>query len=81
MESPTNSLYLMFSAFLITKEFDIDSGKSFVVGDRIKGEITFGNQVGYQTIWVKAGAFSLELPMTKEEEPDFEVKKLKEILR
>ena len=41
----------------------------FVVGDRLKGEIRLGNQLGFITVWVKQGKFSFESPSNKEEEP------------
>ncbi len=35
---------------------------SYVIGDRAQGEIKFGHQGGWQTIWIKAGKFANELP-------------------
>ena len=34
----------------------------FVIGDRVKKEIRFGNVCGFKTIWLKRGKFASELP-------------------
>ena len=41
----------------------------YVVGDRVREEITAGNAVGATTIWFKLGKFAQELPESKEQEP------------
>lgn len=40
-----------------------------VVGDRVRGEIILGNQLGMFTIWYKVGKFATELPETESQEP------------
>ena len=41
----------------------------FVIGDRVKKEIRFGNVCGFKTIWLKRGKFASELPENDEEKP------------
>ena len=54
---------------------------SFVIGDRVRYEIKIGNILGFQTIWLKLGKFSVEKPQSNEEKPDFTILSLKEILK
>ncbi|QQR84039.1 hypothetical protein IPJ72_02485 [Candidatus Peregrinibacteria bacterium] len=51
----------------------------FSIGDRIKKEITLGNEMGFKTIWFKKGKFSLEAPQHEHEIPWKTVTSLKEI--
>lgn len=44
-----------------------------VIGDRIRGEIAFGNEYGAKTIWIKKGKFADELPRSEGEKPDHTV--------
>lgn len=59
---------------------DIDVRSSFVIGDRVKGEIKFGNSLGFQTIWFKQGLFADELPAGVHEKPTYIVKDIKKVL-
>ena len=52
----------------------------FVVGDRVRDEISFGNRLNLTTIWLKQGIFAAELPSREEEKPDYTVLKLEDIL-
>ncbi|MCH8986880.1 HAD hydrolase-like protein [Patescibacteria group bacterium] len=54
---------------------------SFVIGDRTQEEIFLGNKCGMKTIWFKTGRFANELPKSKDEEPTYIVRRLKEIIR
>lgn len=54
---------------------------SYVIGDRVREEIKFGNSLGCITIWLCSGKFARELPKTAEEKPDYIVKNLREILK
>lgn len=56
-----------------------DKSKSYVIGDRAKGELKYGHRGGWQTIWLKAGKFAEELPAA-DQQPDFVVGKLDEVL-
>lgn len=51
----------------------------FVVGDRVKEEITIGNKLGFKTIWVQQGKFAAELPSNALEQATFTVKNIQEI--
>ncbi len=64
----------------IIKETKADSAQSYVVGDRVRKEIAFGNRCGLVTIWVRQGRFAQELPCRTEEEPRATVSSLIEIL-
>ena len=55
--------------------------ENYIVGDRIKKEITIGNQLNYTTIWLKKGKFSNELPSNNIEKPDYIINELIEILK
>ncbi len=65
---------------LLAADNDIDKAASFVVGDRVRGEISYGNQAGLQTIWLRAGKFAEELPVLSHEKPRYVVEKLIEVL-
>ncbi len=58
-----------------------DPKQSFVVGDRVRGEIKIGNLCGYQTIWIQNGKFRSEVPRSANEVPDYIVFELKEIMQ
>jgi predicted HAD superfamily phosphohydrolase YqeG len=51
------------------KELAQGSTEVVVVGDRVRGEISLGNQLGFVTVWVKQGRFANELPATAIEQP------------
>jgi len=60
---------------------EVALGSSFIVGDRIKQEILFGNALGLQTVWFKNGKFKNELPTNRKEQPNYIIYRLIEILR
>jgi len=51
-----------------------------IIGDRVRGEIELGNRLGAITIWVKAGSFVHELPITPMQVPTHTVHGLLELL-
>lgn len=53
---------------------------SFVIGDRVRKEISIGNSLGLQTIWFKVGKFADERPRKKSEWPLYIVFEFKQIL-
>lgn len=57
-----------------------DLSQSFMVGDRIKSEISLGKLVGLKTIWVRRGKFSDEVPENNDEQPQYIVQSLKALL-
>lgn len=54
---------------------------SFVIGDRVREEIAIGNILSLQTIWVRIGKFSDELPQKKIEQPKYIINALKDVLK
>jgi len=54
--------------------------KVYVVGDRVRKEIRFGNELGAKTVWLKKGKFSDELPEDDSEKPHFTISSLNEVL-
>ncbi len=51
-----------------------------VVGDRCSGEIRAGNLLGMHTVRVLGGEFAKLEPKGREERPDFEIRKIDEVL-
>ena len=51
-----------------------------MVGDRIDNDITPAKSLGWKTIRVKQGLFRFQVPMGSEQEPDFEVGRLRDVL-
>lgn len=58
----------------------VERSLSFVIGDRTRKEISIGNSLGLQTVWLKAGKFANEKPRKKIERPTYTVGTLREIL-
>lgn len=56
-----------------------DPQASYVIGDRVRGEIKIGNLCGYQTIWVKKGKFAAQLPRTSFENPRYIVTDVRQV--
>lgn len=56
-----------------------DPQESYVVGDRVRGEIKIGNICGYQTIWLKKGKFASQKPRTTLETPRFTITALPQL--
>ena len=52
----------------------------FVLGDRTRKEIRFGNECKMTTIWFKNGKFAEETPTEKVEEPDYTIELLEEAM-
>lgn len=64
----------------ILKDPNIEKELSFVIGDRVKQEIFYGNTFGFQTVWLKHGKFSLETPEREEEKPKYIIQQLEDFL-
>jgi HAD superfamily phosphatase (TIGR01668 family) len=70
------------------KEFDkvfsdlggVSPEECLVVGDRIQSEILEGNRAGCITAWIKQGKFIDEEPRSGEEQPDYTIHSLMEVL-
>ena len=52
---------------------------TLVVGDRVQSEIRIGNELGYETIWLKQGKFGKQLPSDPLEKPKYIIHSLGEI--
>lgn len=57
------------------------SGKTWVIGDRVRSEIEMGNRLGLTTIWIKQGKFASEQPENKFQQPIYTVSSLLNCLR
>ena len=53
---------------------------TIIVGDRIRSEIEIGNQLKAFTVWIRQGKFSVELPISKKQKPDFIVNSINDLL-
>lgn len=53
--------------------------QTYVVGDRVRGEIKIGNQLGAITIWIKQGKFAHELPLAADEIPQITIRRIQEL--
>jgi|SRR3989338_6468383 len=51
----------------------------FVIGDSLRDEITVGNELGYETVWLKKGKFASEKPRNEKENPKYIINELEEI--
>jgi FMN phosphatase YigB (HAD superfamily) len=60
-------------------ELLVGEKKALVIGDRIREEISIGNELGLITIWVRQGKFNGETPRYQEEEPAFVVGDMREV--
>lgn len=47
----------------LAQKYDTDLSKSFVIGDRALGEITYGHKAGWPTVWYRQGRFADEEPV------------------
>jgi len=56
-----------------------DKHKVLVVGDRVSREITIGNKLGYITVWIQQGKFSINIPTKSQEQPDYTIRNLLEL--
>ena len=65
----------------VFKKLVENNEKALVIGDRVRGEISIGNQLGFITVWVKQGKFANELPQNQDEIPDHEIDEIKQLLK
>lgn len=52
---------------------------TFVIGDSLMSEIYLGNKLGYETVRLKQGRFSAELPRNEYENPKYYINSIEEI--
>lgn len=62
------------------KELGVSPDEVMVVGDRVRGEIAIGNELGMFTVQFQNGPFAKELPEDESERPKIIIKKLEELL-
>ncbi len=53
-----------------------DPSTTVFIGDRIQSELAVGKSLGATTIWVRQGKFATEMPLGKDQEPDYIVASL-----
>lgn len=66
------------AAFRLIKQ-QYKNHELWVVGDRVRGEIRYGNELDMVTVWYKQGHFAGEVPAHPAETPDFTVTDLSEV--
>jgi ribonucleotide monophosphatase NagD (HAD superfamily) len=52
---------------------------AIVVGDRVQGEITIGNELGLITVLVKQGKFSSVVPINEIQKPKYTINNISEL--
>lgn len=57
------------------------STPTLVVGDNLRNEIAIGNELGYQTVWLKRGSFSFDTPGNSQAAPTHTISTLEEIFK
>lgn len=55
--------------------------KVLIIGDRVKGEISIGNELGFITVWIKQGKFADELPQNKDEIPKHSIDEINQLYK
>jgi FMN phosphatase YigB (HAD superfamily) len=65
---------------ILKREPEAKSTESYIIGDRIRMEISQGNSLGFRTIWYRAGRFANETPRNKSESPTYTISELLELL-
>ncbi len=60
----------------------VDDAKNvLVVGDRVQGEISVGNQLNYETVWVRQGIFGNQEPESEIQIPNHVINNIAELAR
>ena len=54
--------------------------RAVMIGDRIDNDVTPAKSLGWKTIRVKQGLFQFQVPKSPEQVPDFEVRRLRDVL-
>lgn len=63
----------------IQKELGLHSEEILIVGDRPAREIRAGNELGMHTVRIHRGEFKSQMPIGKEEEPDYVVANISQV--
>ena len=65
---------------LATERSGCEPEHAVMVGDRIDNDVTPAKSLGWKTIRVKQGLFQAQVPKSTENTPDFEVRRLRDVL-
>lgn len=65
---------------LATERSGCEPEHAVMIGDRIDNDVTPAKSLGWKTIRVKQGLFQAQVPMGPENTPDFEVRRLRDVL-
>ncbi|MFA6909194.1 MAG: HAD hydrolase-like protein [Patescibacteria group bacterium] len=65
----------------VTSAYKIMPRDCYVVGDRIRQEISIGNRIGMKTVWFRREKFSEETPRSQSEFPGKIIRTLSELER
>ena len=66
---------------LAMRKVGCEPEQAVMIGDRLDNDITPAKSLGWKTIRIKQGLSRGQVPMSAEQEPDFEVRRLDDILR
>ncbi len=61
------------------KEITNNMNDVIVIGDRVRGEISIGNELNYTTVWIKQGKFSEEKPLNDSQQPKHIINDIREL--
>jgi HAD superfamily hydrolase (TIGR01549 family) len=56
------------------------AGEAVMIGDRLDNDICPAKKIGMKTIWIKQGFGGIQIPKSKEYEPDYTIQNLEELL-
>lgn len=59
---------------------DCKAEEAVMVGDRLDNDIVPANKIGMKTVWIKQGFGGLAVPMAQEEQPNYIVENLSEVI-
>jgi FMN phosphatase YigB (HAD superfamily) len=74
-----NKIFVKEKTVEVFKKLIENNEKVLVIGDRVRGEISIGNQLGFITVWIKQGKFANELPQNQNEIPNHEIDEIKQL--
>lgn len=59
---------------------DCKAEETVMIGDRLDNDIIPANKIGMTTVWIKQGFGGLAVPNRQEEQPDYEIEDLSELI-
>ena len=60
---------------------DCKAEETVMIGDRLDNDIIPANKIGMTTVWIKQGFGGLAVPNRQEEQPDYEIENLSELIQ